>query len=121
MHILTFILAVQHPQITSLISDLLGTPTEQLSAYLSNIETWKWSRSDLNSWIKVLNKFDGILEDVIQQYEVDKMHLRPFSPEVKATVCEILKFERLLLENSTNRKMFNSYDVSFVPLSCYYY
>ena len=40
---------------------------------------------------------------------------RLFTPLTKKTVCEILRFERLLLENSTNRKTFNSYDVR--PLS----
>lgn len=79
---------------------------------LSEIETWKWPRSDLNAWIKVLNKFDAILEEVIRDYEVDKLQVNVFTPATKATLCEILRFERLLLENSTNRKMFHSYDVS---------
>ena len=35
---------------------------------------------------------------------------------MKKTRCEILRFERLLLENSTNRKTFNSYDVSAAPM-----
>lgn len=79
---------------------------------LSEIETWKWPRSDLNAWIKVLNKFEAILEEVIRDYEVDKLQVNVFTPATKATLCEILRFERLLLENSTNRKMFHSYDVS---------
>jgi len=78
---------------------------------LSQIDSWKWPRSDLNAWTKVLNKFDAVLEDVIRDYEVDKIQINDFTPATKRVVCEILRFERLLLENSTNRKMFSSYDV----------
>ncbi|KAJ7218040.1 hypothetical protein GGX14DRAFT_495423 [Mycena pura] len=97
-------------QVTELITRLLNTPNDDLSQVLSEIETWKWPRSDLNAWIKVLNKFDAIMEEVIRDYEVDKLQVNVFTPTTKATLCEILRFERLLLENSTNRKMFHSYD-----------
>ena len=59
----------------------------------------------------MLNKFDAILEEVIREHEVDKLQVNDFPPLIKRTVCEILRFERMLLENSTNRKTFNSYDV----------
>jgi E3 ubiquitin-protein ligase HUWE1 len=59
-----------------------------------------------------LNKLDSILEDIIKEYELDKLQLRPFTDASKQLVSEILRFERLLMENSTNRKTFNSYDVS---------
>ncbi|KAJ7132750.1 hypothetical protein C8R43DRAFT_929975 [Mycena crocata] len=97
-------------QVAELIAQLLNTPNDDLSQVLSSIDSWKWPRSDLNAWIKVLNKFDAILEEVIRDYEVDKLQVNVFTPTTKATLCEILRFERLLLENSTNRKMFHSYD-----------
>ncbi|KAJ7703165.1 hypothetical protein B0H17DRAFT_1175941 [Mycena rosella] len=97
-------------QVAELIARLLNTPNDDLSQVLSEIESWKWPRSDLNAWIKVLNKFDAILEEVIRDYEVDKLQVNVFTPATKTTLCEILRFERLLLENSTNRKMFHSYD-----------
>jgi E3 ubiquitin-protein ligase HUWE1 len=99
--------------VTELINKLLDTPDEEISKTLGEIDVWKWPRSDLNAWIKVLNKFDAILADIIQEYEVDSLKLRQLSPEAKTKVSEILRFERLLLENSTNRKMFNSYDVRY--------
>ena len=86
---------------------------------LCRIESWKWPRSYLNAWVKVLNKFDAILEDVIRDYDVDKLQVNVFTPSTKRTVCEILRFERLLLENSTNRKTFSSYDVSSFALYSY--
>ena len=97
-----------------LISKLLETPTDDLPDILGSIEGWKWPRSDLNAWIKVLNKFDGILEDVIRDYDVEKIQLNDFTTRTKEILCGILRFERLLLENSTNRKSFNSYDVRFI-------
>ncbi|KAJ7462340.1 hypothetical protein B0H11DRAFT_2175426 [Mycena galericulata] len=97
-------------QVADLIARLLSTPNDDLSQVLSEIQYWKWPRSDLNAWIKVLNKFDAILEEIIRDYEVDKLQVNVFTPATKGTLCEILRFERLLLENSTNRKMFHSYD-----------
>lgn len=71
----------------------------------------------MNAWIKVLNKFDAILEEAIRDYDIDNLQVNVFTPLTKKTVCEILRFERLLLENSTNRKTFNSYDVRVVLLA----
>lgn len=98
------------PQVVELIEKLVATPNDDLVHVLGDISVWKWPRSDLNAWIKVLNKFDAILEEVIRDYEVDKLQVNDFAPLTKRTVCEILRFERMLLENSTNRKTFNSYD-----------
>jgi hypothetical protein len=75
-----------------------------------------WPRSDLHSWVKVLNRFDDILKSVIDEYELDKLQLNPFSAQTKLLVTEILGFETLLLDNSTNRKLFASYDVRFQHL-----
>ncbi|KAF7288667.1 hypothetical protein HMN09_01372700 [Mycena chlorophos] len=96
--------------VAELIARLLATPNDDLSRVLAEIDSWKWPRSDLNAWIKVLNKFDAIMDEVIRDYQVDKLQVNVFTPATKATLCEILRFERLLLENSTNRKMFHSYD-----------
>ena len=109
---------LQLPQVVELINKLLDTSSEQLHVVLSEIDAWKWPRSDLNAWIKVLNKFDTIMEDIINEYAVDKLQRTPFSAFHKRLLAEILRFERLLLENSTNRKTYSSYDVSpnFSPL-----
>lgn len=110
----------QHPDVASLIADILGTSTADIPKFLGAIDSWRWPRSDLNAWIKVLNKFDTVLEETIREYDVNGLQLKPFTPHTKETLCEILKFERLLLENSTNRKIFNSYDVSRASFSLLY-
>lgn len=94
-----------------LVSTLANTPNDDIADVLASIESWKWPRSDLNCWIKVLDKFDAILEEAIRDYDIDKIQLNIFTPATKKTIAAILRFERLLLENSTNRKTFNSYDV----------
>ncbi|PBK91673.1 hypothetical protein ARMGADRAFT_968529 [Armillaria gallica] len=98
------------PPVAELIAKLQNTPNDELPKTLGDIVVWKWQRSDLNAWIKVLNKFDAILEELIRDYNIDKLQITPFTPESRSLLAEILRFERLLLENSTNRKMFNSYD-----------
>ncbi|KAG7098569.1 hypothetical protein E1B28_000502 [Marasmius oreades] len=98
------------PQVAELINKLLNTAQDDLISTLEDIDSWKWQRSDLNAWIKVLNKFDAILEDIIRDYDIDRLQIREFTSKTKALLSEILRFERLLLENSTNRKMYNSYD-----------
>ncbi|TBU55065.1 hypothetical protein BD310DRAFT_1041405 [Dichomitus squalens] len=98
------------PQVAELIDRLINTTNDDLHEVLSQIDSWKWPRSDLNAWMKVLNKFDAILEEAIRDYDIDNLQVNVFTPLTKKTVCEILRFERLLLENSTNRKTFNSYD-----------
>ncbi|KAL0569802.1 E3 ubiquitin-protein ligase tom1 [Marasmius crinis-equi] len=98
------------PQVAELINKLLNTPQDDLISTLGEIDSWKWQRSDLNAWIKVLNKFDAVLEEVIRDYDIDKLQIKDFTPKTKTLLSEILRFERLLLENSTNRKMYNSYD-----------
>ncbi|KAI6046227.1 hypothetical protein EDC04DRAFT_2888377 [Pisolithus marmoratus] len=102
--------AQPHPQVAELIEKIANTPEGDIADVLAQIDSWKWPRSDLNAWVKVLDKFDAILGDAIRDYGVDKLQLNPFSPATKRTLSEILRFERLLLENSTNRKTFNSYD-----------
>ncbi|KAG8907932.1 hypothetical protein FRB99_001440 [Tulasnella sp. 403] len=99
-----------HPDVTRLINTLTETPNDDLAAFIATIPEWKWPRSDLGNWIKVLNKFDAILKDVIRDYDVDKLQIKPFSPQTKSTVLEILRFKRMLLENSTGRKLYASYD-----------
>lgn len=73
---------------------------------------WTWPRSDLNSWTKVLNRFDAIFSDIIEKYNIDKLQLTKFEEGDRTLLLELLRFERMLLENSTNRKLFASYDVS---------
>jgi E3 ubiquitin-protein ligase HUWE1 len=102
----------QHPELVEVIKKLVELPQDELPVFLATIPSWLWPRSDLHSWVQVLNKFDDILRGFIEQYELEKLQVNPFTPLTKAIITEILRFETLLLDNSTNRKLFASYDVS---------
>ncbi|CAE7209973.1 unnamed protein product [Rhizoctonia solani] len=99
-----------HPEVAALISTLITTPQTELAQFIASIHVWTWPRSDLNSWTKVLNRFDTILSDLIDHYELNKLQLKNFDEADKKLLLELLRFERMLLENSTNRKLFASYD-----------
>jgi len=76
---------------------------------------WTWPRTDLQHWIYPLNRFDEILEQIIRDYDLsDMQHCQTnnFTPRTKELLLSVLGFQKLLLENSTNRKIFNGFDVS---------
>lgn len=101
----------QHPEIAALVATIAGTPQDELAHLLASYSSWVWPRSDLHAWIGVLNILDGVLENIISTYAVDKLQTTAFTPSTKTLLQEVLRFERMLLENSTNRKLFSSYDV----------
>ena len=73
---------------------------------------WLWPRCELMVWYSVLDRFDDILAQMIKDYHSDDLQMTPFTPSHKELIMQILRFERMLLDNSTTRKLFNSYDVS---------
>ncbi|CDZ98238.1 E3 ubiquitin-protein ligase/Putative upstream regulatory element binding protein [Phaffia rhodozyma] len=99
-----------HPEIATLINTILATADKDLPSLLSSVVEWQWPRGDLHTWIKVLNKFDGILESVIDEYALKTIQTVEFSPQTKELVMSILRFQKMLLERCTNRKMYASYE-----------
>jgi E3 ubiquitin-protein ligase HUWE1 len=76
------------------------------------LDVWRYPRGDLHSWIPALDRFDTLLAEVIESYEIHKLQTNDFTPKTKELVLEVLRMQRLLLEHCTNRKLFASYDVS---------
>lgn len=60
----------------------------------------------------MLDRFDDVLANVIQSYELGKLQTNDFTPKTKELLLGILRVTRLLLENCTSRKLYSSYDVS---------
>lgn len=84
---------------------------------------WEFSRGDLFHWVAVLDKFDATLERLLDSRD---LRISDFDPGEKELVLGILYFSRLLVENCTNRNIYNSYDVFYLILiifsdwiSCY--
>lgn len=66
----------------------------------------------MHHWVPVLDKFDAIYEAKIQEYGIDTVQSKEFSEEDKQLLLEILRVEKLIMDNATSRKIFASYDVS---------
>lgn len=103
---------LQTPQVKDLLDKISQATDDQLPEVLNNVLEWCWPRGDLHYWTQTLNRFDIILADTIQEYAIDKVQTKPFEPARKDLIASILRFSRLLIENCTNRKLYNSYDVS---------
>jgi hypothetical protein len=72
----------------------------------------------MHSWVDISKKFIGILTRLRDAYGLGrgaktacKIQLNDFTPKDKELILEILRFIRLLMENSTSRKLFDGYDV----------
>ncbi|CAO1614110.1 unnamed protein product [Sympodiomycopsis kandeliae] len=103
-------LAEATPQVSNLLRKILAVSDDQLPDVLDDVLEWCWPRGDLHYWTQTLNRFDVILADTIKEYGISTIQVKPFEPHRKRLVASILRFSRLLIENCTNRKLYNSYD-----------
>jgi E3 ubiquitin-protein ligase HUWE1 len=100
--------------VNALILAIQDAPQDELAAILSTVQVWHWPRTDLHYWIKPLNRFDSILDEICKNYHVvdNTIQVNEFTPRTKELILAILRFTRLLLDNATNRKLYSSFDVS---------
>jgi E3 ubiquitin-protein ligase HUWE1 len=85
---------------------------------LQTIPVWRYARGDLHLWISALDRFDDILDATITSYDLKSIQTNDFTPKTKEMLLEILRVQRMLLENCNNRKAFASYDVSVDLVLC---
>ncbi|GAA5986703.1 hypothetical protein JCM10908_003863 [Rhodotorula pacifica] len=74
---------------------------------------WQCPRTDMQHWIRPPNRSDEIVETKIPDYDLGSMlqlQTTEFTPRTKELVLSVLAFQKLLLENSTDRKIFNAFD-----------
>ncbi|KAK9761441.1 E3 ubiquitin-protein ligase tom1 [Basidiobolus ranarum] len=91
--------------------DTLSTSNDSdLANTLESIKHWQFSRGDLYNWVIVLDRFDQILETICQEYDLKKIQQKPFSQSTFTLLKGVLHLSRLLLENCTNRNIYNSYE-----------
>ncbi|KAI9228077.1 MAG: hypothetical protein DHS80DRAFT_8321, partial [Piptocephalis tieghemiana] len=76
------------------------------------LPAWKHARGDMFHWVPVLDHFDHLLSQFISTYHLGSPSkpTSPFSPSDRALLLSILEFTRLLVENCTNRNIYNSYE-----------
>lgn len=110
---------LQPPDVDALIKRLTDASEPDVVAVLKQLQIWRYPRADMNSFLPVTKKFGQILANVREKYGFGaaatgecKLQIESFSSEDRTLVLEILRFFRLLMENSTNRKQFDGYEVS---------
>ncbi|KAI9475723.1 MAG: hypothetical protein EXX96DRAFT_275728 [Benjaminiella poitrasii] len=96
------------PALETVIWHLVNDDLDQIAKW-ANLDSWTYPKGDLFQYIKVLNRFDTILETVCQEHElIDTIQRKPFENKTKKMVSAILNFSKLLLENCKNRNIYNS-------------
>ncbi|GAA5969495.1 hypothetical protein JCM11641_008133 [Rhodosporidiobolus odoratus] len=101
--------------IAAFIARLQQVAQDELPSLIAPVlkQGWTWPRTDLQHWIHPLNRFDDILAKVIDDYDLGDMkhaQTNAFTPRTKQLVLSVLGFQKILLENSTNRKIFMGFD-----------
>ncbi|KAG4300575.1 hypothetical protein PCK1_003004 [Pneumocystis canis] len=81
---------------------------EELPKLLNEFEEWKYSRGDLFHWMTLLNRFDGILERICKEYVLKNVQIITFTLKTKELLLAILRFSTILLDNCSNRNIYNS-------------
>jgi E3 ubiquitin-protein ligase HUWE1 len=109
----------QPPDVAKLVKRITDTPDNELAAVLRPIRVWHYIRGDMHAWVGVTKQFIRILKGFRDSYGFGagssvqfRLQLNPFTPKDKELIIEILRFIRLLMENCTNRKLFEGYEVS---------
>lgn len=103
----------QPRDVAALVDRILQASDQELVPVLGEFQIWRYPRGDLHAWIPILDRFDAILGETVESYELSKLQANDFTPKTKEILLEILRVQKLLLENCTNRKLFASYDVSW--------
>lgn len=107
--------------IATIITQLRELSEPELMTCLEQFDSWTLPRGDMFHWVAVLDRFDTILERLVKQYRLDQeLQLQSFTLDEKRLIVGILKFSRLLVENCTNRNIYNSYEVLVIDNNILY-
>ena len=131
---------VQSPALSEFVKAGVNLPLYRLPAHLASFpKRWPFPRGDLYHWIPLLNRFDTVLEQLIEEYGLSSgPQTKPFGSvllgksvvedkqdasieeelareslahEGDRTLLEmVLEFSRLLMENCGNRNLYSSSD-----------
>jgi len=97
--------------VASIIKAVEKMPRESVSSYLSKIDEWRYGKSDLLYWVEALNRLDEILEGIVKEYNLTGLQNRKMKEADRSTAREIIRFERILVENSSTKNIFSSFNV----------
>jgi len=106
--------ADNQPSDVAAVVDKIATSTndDDIIPILNDLPTWRYQRADLHAWVPALDRFDDVLANIIQSYDLGKLQTNDFTPKTKELLLGILRLTRMMLENCTSRKLYASYEVS---------
>ncbi|TIB37190.1 hypothetical protein E3P86_02254 [Wallemia ichthyophaga] len=85
---------------------------EEMAAHLEDFKEWVWPKGDLYAYIGVLNRLDGTLEKITNDFNLKSagygVQDKLFDASSKRLINAVLRFLKLLIDNCSNRKIFNS-------------
>ncbi|KAJ0936419.1 hypothetical protein HanRHA438_Chr03g0130841 [Helianthus annuus] len=105
----------QPPKIKSFIDGVIAAPLENIEEPLRSF-FWDFDKGDFHHWVDLFNHFDSFFEKYIKsrkdlQLEDDFLESDP--PFPRESVLQILRVVRIILDNSTNKHFYSSYEVIF--------
>lgn len=96
----------------SFITKLTECPEEEIPTLAEGVSNWPFPKTDFFHWIPVLNRFDSILEALVERYDLKHLQRDEFLEQHKSLLLAVLRLSTLLWENCTNRSIYNSYEVN---------
>ncbi|KAJ1862686.1 E3 ubiquitin-protein ligase tom1, partial [Coemansia sp. RSA 486] len=95
-------------EIQSLREQLETTAVDNIPAVLEPYHEWPFVRGDMYHWINVLNRFDDIMAEICEKYNLVSFQQTDFDSNTQTLLVAMLNFSRLLMENCINRNLYNS-------------
>ncbi|KAI5187849.1 hypothetical protein NEHOM01_2406, partial [Nematocida homosporus] len=96
--------------ISNIIRQAETLPISDLANYLNSIDQWRYGKTDLLYWVAVLDRFDDLLGQIITEAQLDTLQSRAIPESDRFLARSILRFQKLLIENSSNKSIFNGFD-----------
>lgn len=103
----------QPDTLQALVSQLSEMDGAQLAPALDEFsKEWSRPRGDLCAWVPLLNRFDDMLEEMVQKYglSVPVPPPMPIEPADEKLLISILRFSAFLLQKCSNRGAYASAD-----------
>ncbi|KAF9587900.1 hypothetical protein IFM89_006154 [Coptis chinensis] len=100
------------PKIKSFVDGVTSVPLENIQEPLKNF-VWDFDKGDFHHWVDLFNHFDSFFEKYIKSrkdLQVEDNFLEADPPFPRDAVLQILRVIRIILDNCTNKHLYNSYE-----------
>ncbi|XP_073306333.1 E3 ubiquitin-protein ligase UPL1-like [Primulina huaijiensis] len=105
-------------KIKTFINNVTATPPENIEDSLKSF-FWVFDKRDFHHWADLFNHFDTYFEKYIKprkDLQLEDNSLESDPPFPREAVLHILRVIRIILENCTNKHLYNAYEVPFFTI-----